>query len=161
MIPTASQEAGTTLFFVGAQTKFQNEKEGVIPCEDVRKALVALGLAPSDSKELHSILSALDPTDTGYVPYTPFLSVAAAKLRSRGEEAMAAEVDAAFQLFTRGSDGPITLNHLRRIASELKEDGLGDDLLKDMIIEANGGAGIAAGVTLEQFHEVMTRAGVF
>ncbi|KAM0088963.1 hypothetical protein ACP6JD_007724 [Aspergillus fumigatus] len=131
--------------------EFPNEKEGVIAREDVRKALV----------ELHSILSAVDPTNTGFVPYAPFVSVAAAKLRSRSDEAMSAEVDAAFQLFTKGTDGPITLGHLRRIARELKEDNLGDELLKDMILEANGGAGVNAGVTLEQFHDVMTRAGVF
>jgi Ca2+-binding EF-hand superfamily protein len=74
---------------------------------------------------------------------------------------MVAEVDSAYQLFTRGTDGPITLNHLRRIAREHKEDSVGDELLKDMILEANGGAGVNAGVTLEQFHDVMTRAGVF
>lgn len=122
----------------------------------------ALGLPPTNPTELTSILSALDPTLTGYVPYAPFLSVAAAKLRARDDDAMAAEVDDAFQLFTRGSDGPITLSHLRRIARELKEDGnVDDDLLKDMILEANGGAGISAGVTLEQFQDVMSRAGVF
>ncbi|KAL4889640.1 hypothetical protein BDV59DRAFT_186277 [Aspergillus ambiguus] len=147
--------------FSTASEGFENEKEGVIPREDVRKALVALGLGPSDSKELYSILSAIDPTGTGFVPYEPFLSVAAAKLRSRDDDAMAAEVDTAFQLFTRGADRPITLSDLRRIAHELKEDNLGDDLLRDMIQEANGGAGVGAGVTLEQFHEVMTRAGVF
>ncbi|KAL2838830.1 hypothetical protein BJY01DRAFT_32855 [Aspergillus pseudoustus] len=141
--------------------KFAKEKEGVIEREDVRKALVALGLAPTDSKELQSILSAVDPTVTGYVPYAPFLAVAAAKLRSRSDEAMSAEVDAAFQLFTRGTDGPITLGHLRRIARELKEDSVGDALLRDMILEANGGGSVEAGVTLEQFHEIMLRAGVF
>ncbi|KAL4802169.1 hypothetical protein BDV18DRAFT_147635 [Aspergillus unguis] len=139
---------------------FPDEKEGVIAREDVRKALVALGLPPTDSKELQSILSAIDPTGTGYVPYSPFLSVAAAKLRSRSDEANSAEVDAAFQLFTRGAEGPITVGHLRRIARELKED-LADGLLRDMILEANGGAGVDKGVSLEEFHEVMSRAGVF
>ncbi|KAE8398367.1 hypothetical protein BDV37DRAFT_288572 [Aspergillus pseudonomiae] len=147
--------------FATSAADFPNEKEGVIAREDVRKALVALGLAPADSRELHDILAAVDPTTTGYVLYEPFVSVAAAKLRSRDDDAMVAEVDAAYQLFTRNTDGPITLGHLRRIARELKEDGLGDDLLRDMILEANGGAGIDAGVSLEQFHEVMTRAGVF
>ncbi|OJK01593.1 hypothetical protein ASPACDRAFT_59271 [Aspergillus aculeatus ATCC 16872] len=168
--------------------EFPNEKEGVIPVEDVKKALSpplspppklttqskrALGLPPTPT-ELPPILSALDPTDTGYVPYEPFLTVAAAKLRSRSDEAMAAEVDAAFRLFTRGGSGRsgsgggagsgsiITLHHLRRIARELKEEGnLDDQLLRDMILEANGGAGVAAGVTLGQFREVMQRAGVF
>lgn len=121
----------------------------------------ALGLPPSDSTELSDILSALDPTSIGYVPYNPFVSVAAAKLRSRDDDALVAEVDDAYQLFTRGSTGPISLGHLRRIARELKEDSVDDELLKDMILEANGGAGLSAGVTLEQFHDVMTRAGVF
>lgn len=72
-----------------------------------------------------------------------------------------AEVDDAYKLFTRGGNGPISLNHLRRIARDLKEDSVDDELLKDMIREANGGAGLSAGVTLEQFHDVMKRAGVF
>ncbi|KAJ5367593.1 EF-hand superfamily Ca2+-modulated protein [Penicillium brevicompactum] len=141
--------------------EFPDEKEGVLPREDVRKALVALGLPPTDSSELAEIISALDPTTSGFVPYSPFVSIAAAKLHSRGEDAISAEVDDAYQLFTRGTNGPITLSHLRRIARDLKEDGVGDDLLKDMILEGNGGAGLSAGVTLEQFHDVMTRAGVF
>lgn len=121
----------------------------------------ALGLPPEDSTELSEILSALDPTSAGYIPYSPFVSVAAAKLRSRDDDAMAEEVDHAYQLFTRGTDGPISINHLRRIARELKEDSVDDDLLRDMIAEANGGAGLSVGVTLEQFHDVMMRAGVF
>ncbi|KAI9375238.1 hypothetical protein BJX61DRAFT_540013 [Aspergillus egyptiacus] len=147
--------------FAEPNDDFPQEKEGVIPREDVRKALVALGLPPADSKELQSILSAIDPTATGYVPYGPFLSIAAAKLRSRSDEAMSEEVDAAFRLFTRGTDGPITLGHLRRIARELKEDSVSDVLLRDMILEANGGGSVERGVNLEEFREIMLRAGVF
>ncbi|KAJ5832454.1 EF-hand superfamily Ca2+-modulated protein [Penicillium riverlandense] len=130
--------------FSAPNDRFPGEKDGVIPREDVRKALVTRP-PPADSTELSDILTALDPTATGFVPYAPFVSASAAKLRSRDDDAMAAEVDDAFQLFTRGSDGPIiTLSHLRRIARDLKEDGVGDDLLKDMILEANGGAGMIA-----------------
>ncbi|PKY00081.1 hypothetical protein P168DRAFT_300230 [Aspergillus campestris IBT 28561] len=109
--------------FSAPHDDFPDEKEGVIPQEDVRKALVP--------QELQSILSALDPTSTGLVPYAPFLAVAAAKLHSRSDDANAAE------------------------------DQLGEDLLRDMILEANGGEGVQAGVTLEEFRDVMTRAGVF
>ncbi|ODM15667.1 hypothetical protein SI65_08901 [Aspergillus cristatus] len=149
--------------FSSANEAFPDEKEGVISRSDIRKALVALNLPPSDSSELQTILSATDPTNTGYVPYGPFVAVAAAKLHSRDEideDAVAAEVDAAYRLFTRGSDGPITLNHLKRIARELKEDSVGEELLRDMILEANGG-GVGEGVTREQFRDVMDRAGVF
>lgn len=121
----------------------------------------ALALPPTDPTELPTILSAIDPTNTGYAPYAPFLTAAAAKLHSRGDEDLPdEEVDAAFQLFTRGSSGPITLNHLRRIARELKEE-VGDDLLRDMILEANGGDGVHAGVSVDQFRDVLSRAGVF
>ncbi|CAG8259332.1 unnamed protein product [Penicillium salamii] len=147
--------------FSDKNENFPDEKEGVLPREDVRKALIALGLPPTDSSELAEIISALDPTSCGFVPYSPFVSIAAAKLHSRDDDAVSAEVDDAYQLFTRGTRGPITLSHLRRIARDLKEDSVGDDLLKDMILEGNGGAGLSTGVTLEQFHDVMTRAGVF
>ncbi|KAJ5782681.1 hypothetical protein N7457_004455 [Penicillium paradoxum] len=168
--------------FSDKHADFPDEKEGVIPRGRCAQGTgvssptstyteypttitytlpLALGLPPTDSSELAEILSALDPTLTGYVPYSPFVSIAAAKLRSRDDEAMTAEVDDAYQLFTRGTDGPITLSHLRRIARDLKEDSVDDELLKDMILEGNGGAGLSAGVTLEQFHDVMTRAGVF
>ena len=75
------------------------------------------------------------------------------------------EVKAAFTLFTHGGPGPITLAHLRRVAKELKED-VPDDVLKDMIREANGGvkgkgkARDAGGVGLEDFESVMKRAGL-
>lgn len=122
----------------------------------------ALGLPPDSPSELTSILSAVDPTETGFVTFEAFLTAAAAKLHARSQDALDEEVEAAYRLFTRGSEGPITLNHLRRVARELKEDGnVTDDLLRDMIQEANGGEGIHAGVSLEQFRDVMRRAGVF
>ncbi|GAM34582.1 EF-hand superfamily Ca2+-modulated protein [Talaromyces pinophilus] len=147
--------------FADKNEEFKDEKEGVMRTRDVRRALVALGLPPDSSSELSSIVAAVDPTSTGFVTYDAFVSVAAAKLHMRGDDALDAEVDAAYRLFTQGSDGPITFHHLRRIARDLKEDNVGDDLLKDMIREANGGDGLQKGVTLEQFRDVMARAGVF
>lgn len=42
----------------------------------------------------------------------------------------------------------------------MKED-VDEDLLKDMILEANGGAGVVRGVKIDEFDEVMRRAGVW
>lgn len=42
----------------------------------------------------------------------------------------------------------------------LKED-VDEQLLKDMILEANGGAGVARGVGVDEFDGVMRRAGVW
>jgi hypothetical protein len=49
---------------------------------------------------------------------------------------------------------------LKRVAAALKED-VSEDLLRDMILEANGGAGMVKGVAREEFQEVMRRAGVW
>ena len=93
-----------------------------------------------------------------------FLSVAALKLRSKDgqedDEQKAQEAEEAYRLFTGGTEGPIGLAQLRRVARVLRED-VPEEVLKDMILEANGGAEIARGVGREEFREVMTRAGVF
>jgi Ca2+-binding EF-hand superfamily protein len=94
------------------------------------------------------------------VTYSNFLAVCALKINSRSYESKQEEVSDAFRLFTRGKDGPITLQHLRRIAKELKEE-VSDEMLRNMILEANGGAGVGRGVGLDDFHNVMRRAGVF
>lgn len=73
---------------------------------------------------------------------------------------MAVELEAAYKLFTRGSRGPITVAHLKRVARELKEE-VPDEMLQSMILEANGGAGVSRGVGLEDFEGIMRRAGVF
>ena len=104
----------------------------------------------------------MDPTSTNFVSYPHFLAVAALKLHAKhnSPDAQAQEVEAAFNLFTRGDGDAITLAHLRRVAKELRED-VGDAVLKDMLREANGGAAAGAGVQREEFEEVMRRAGVF
>ncbi|KAI9797556.1 MAG: hypothetical protein M1825_005984 [Sarcosagium campestre] len=117
-------------------------------------------LPPTNNAELKEILSTLDPEESGFVVYTAFVAVCALKLHSRTEASQTAEVESAYQLFTQGTDGPITIAHLRRIARELKEN-IGDDQLRDMILEANKGSGVANGVRMQDFEAVMQRAGVF
>ncbi|KAI0120085.1 EF-hand [Nemania sp. FL0031] len=159
------------------------EKEGVIPTKDVRRAMVALGLPPS-KPELKEFLEILDPDDEGHASYEPFLAICALKLHARdddGDGPDSAEVDEAFRLFTGagasnssaggvgggGGGGEsetqqqtLTLAHLKRIAMTLKQD-VDEALLRDMILEANGGAGVGRGVSKSEFEEVMRRAGAW
>ncbi|KAI0119193.1 EF-hand [Daldinia grandis] len=146
----------------------EGEKEGVIPIKDVRRAMVALGLPPS-KPELAEFLEILDPDDEGYASYEPFVALCALKLHAREAGPAAEEVDEAFRLFTGGGsagaggggeDEVLTLSHLRRVAMTLKQD-VDDQLLKDMILEANGGAGVGKGVGRAEFEEVMRRAGAW
>jgi hydroxyacylglutathione hydrolase len=75
-------------------------------------------------------------------------------------EAREREVEEAYCLFTNGTEGPITVRDLKRVAKALGEE-VGEEALKDMILEANGGAGVSRGVGREEFEEVMRRAGVW
>lgn len=54
----------------------------------------------------------------------------------------------------------ITMAHLRRVAALLKEEA-DEELLRDMILEANGGSGVSKGVRKGDFENVMKRAGVW
>ncbi|OCL14300.1 hypothetical protein AOQ84DRAFT_351578 [Glonium stellatum] len=174
---TADQEADIREafgLFAVQHPDYPDAKEGMLRAEDVRRCLIALDLPPSPSS-LPSILSTIDPLSSGFIPLTPFLSYAALALRSKSEldsddevfprttYTHDAEVLAAYKLFTHGDPGPITLSHLRRVAKELREE-VPDNVLRDMILEANGGVkgpGNAGTVGLEDFEEVMRRAGVF
>lgn len=139
---------------------YEDEKEGVIRTQDVRKCMTAQGIAPSNAKELAEYIEILDPESEGYVTYSNFVAVCALKINQRVDESTTEEVEKAYKMFTRGTDGPINIHHLRRIAKDLKED-ISDDLLKHMILEANGGTGVNKGVGVDDFKGVMMRAGVF
>ncbi|KAH6636926.1 hypothetical protein F5144DRAFT_530878 [Chaetomium tenue] len=106
-----------------------------------------------------------------------------------GGEGHRRELEEAYGLFTGGREGEggevITLGDLRRVAALLRLDAKGqgkeggggggggggkgkgdglvvtEEVLRDMILEANGGAGVGRGVKKEEFDGVMRRAGVW
>ncbi|KAL9100548.1 MAG: hypothetical protein Q9163_004086 [Psora crenata] len=137
-----------------------------LPSNTLRRALTALNVPPSSAEEYDELLSAADPEDEGWISYSNFVAIAALKLNSQGEEDKRKEVEDAFQLFLKmGGDGghkgkgrgdKITMAMLRKVAGLLKED-VGDDLLRDMMLEANGGAGVGSGVGIDEFEGVMRR----
>lgn len=104
--------------------------------------------------------------DEGGDDYGPRRGKGKGKGKVRGETDIR-EIDEAFRLFIGGGGGDdggreevITLGALRRVARELKEE-VADSVLRDMILEANGGAGVGKGVRRGEFEGVMRRAGVF
>ncbi|KAK0735470.1 hypothetical protein B0T21DRAFT_393503 [Apiosordaria backusii] len=139
-------------------------REGVIPIGDVRRALIPRP-PPSSPSELQDLLSILDPDDTqGYATFPNFFAVCALKIhnKSHTSEEHIAEVDEAFGLFITKGSNAITLQNLKRVAKLLKmEEEVSDEMLSDMILEANGGAGVGKGVKKEEFEGVLRRAGVW
>ncbi|KAK3952490.1 hypothetical protein QBC32DRAFT_259921 [Pseudoneurospora amorphoporcata] len=185
---TAQEEAEIKEAFSLFAEPMEGEKEGVIPIGDVRRAMIALGIPPKSNHELREFTSILDPEDEGFAIYPSFLAICAIKLssRDRTSEAHMREVDEAFALFLGRSveeiaqlynheqeeeeeeyeqeqqkKPVITLAHLKRVAAVLKEENVSEELLRDMILEANGGAGVGKGVRREEFDGVMRRAGVW
>lgn len=122
----------------------------------------ALGIPPSSPAELAEFTTILDPDGDGFTTYEPFFAICALKFHAQDRDGAAhdSEVDEAFKLFTNNQDGPITLAHLRRVAAVLKEE-VDEEVLKDMIHEANGGVGVVRGVKVDEFDDVMRRAGVW
>ncbi|ROW06191.1 hypothetical protein VMCG_04519 [Cytospora schulzeri] len=176
---TAQEEAEIKEAFTLFAEPMDGEREGVIPIDDVRRAMIALDIPPKDKDELAEFTEILDPDDEGYATYPSFVAICALKLHARDQtsETHVSEVDEAFSLFTgTGTTGGgggggasqqqqqqssvITMAHLRRVAAVLKEE-VDDDLLRDMILEANGGAGVGRGVKKGDFENVMRRAGVW
>lgn len=175
---TAEEEAEIKEAFGLFAEPLDGEKEGVIPIDDVRRAMIALDIPPKDAAEQAEFVSILDPDDEGFAQYPSFVAICALKLhaRHRTSDTHVRHVDDAFALFTEGrpedeggdqgtsaaSAGPvITISHLRRVAGMLNEDDVNEDLLRDMILEANGGAGVGKGVNRYEFEAVMRRAGVW
>jgi Ca2+-binding EF-hand superfamily protein len=141
-------------------------REGFL-CANTDSSARALDIPPKDKDELAEFTEILDPEDEGYANYSSFVAICALKLHARDQtsDAHASEVDEAFALFTGGSPamaegGVITVAHLKRVAAVLKEE-VDDALLRDMILEANGGAGVGKGVKRSEFDHVMRRAGVW
>ncbi|KAM0435187.1 hypothetical protein ACHAPT_003277 [Fusarium lateritium] len=159
---TAQEEGEIREAFSLFAEPMDGEKHGVLPIDDVKSALIALGVPASSPEELKEFISILDPESDGYATFEPFFAICALKFHTREHDSDAhrAEVEEAFRLFTNGQEGPITLAHLRRVAAVLKED-VDEDLLKDMILEANGGVGVARGVGVDEFDGVMKSAGVW
>lgn len=122
----------------------------------------ALDIAPTP-EENEEFISILDPDSDGYAVYSSFVAICALKFhsRSRTSDTHSKEVDEAFSLFNSGEQqGKITLATLKRVARILKED-VDEDLMRRMILEANGGAGVERGVVRDEFEEIMRRAGMW
>ncbi|KAH7049340.1 hypothetical protein B0J12DRAFT_740827 [Macrophomina phaseolina] len=173
---TAAQETAIRdAFALFAQKRPDSHPDTlVVKTSDCRRIMTALGfeLARDDVREMTAVL---DPEAEGWVAYEHLVAYAAVWFHAHaqggegergGKERLGRrEVERAFAMFLGGRQGGrITVRDLRRVAGELREE-VDEELLWDMVAEANGEArtkeGVARGVSLEEFEGVMKRAGVF
>ncbi|KAK4163532.1 beta-lactamase-like protein [Cladorrhinum sp. PSN259] len=142
----------------------RNPNLQLLPIPDVRRALIALGIPASSPVELAEFTSILDPEELGFCELEPFLAICAIKFRTGVPSDHEQEVNEAYALFTGRADADcIRLEHLRKVARLLRMDEreVTDEMLRDMILEANGGAGVNRGVRKDEFDGVLRRAGVW
>ncbi|MCJ1467344.1 hypothetical protein MMC07_005968 [Pseudocyphellaria aurata] len=165
------------------------DASATMPTSALSRALAALNCGPNGAAEKRQLTESVDPTGTGEVRYEDFVALAALQLRRRkrkrggardeddDSEGISDEVDAAFRLFLeaggedsggkrREGEERITMKGLRKVATELGSEGgggMGEDVLRNMIMEANGlgPEGVGRGVGKGEFADVMKRAGVF
>ncbi|KAF4539869.1 hypothetical protein BFW01_g10716 [Lasiodiplodia theobromae] len=170
---TAAQEAAIRdAFSIFARSHDAYPDTRVIRAADARRVMIALGfeLGKQDVKDM---LEVLDPESEGFVAWEHFVGYAAVWYHALGNDDERAaeegagsreEIEKAFRLFTGGAMRPIRLADLKRVARELRED-VDEDVLWDMVVEANGERkskeGVGKGVDMEDFEQVMRRAGVF
>lgn len=125
------------------------------------KLCSALGIGPTP-EELETYIEILDSEEEGFAEYSSFVAICALKFQHRGKnsDARAAQVDEAFALFAKDGEEKITLQTLEEVAKAIGDE-VDEDLLRDMILEANGGKGVGRGVEKREFEEVLKRAGVW
>jgi hypothetical protein len=116
---------------------------------------------------MEEFLEILDPDGSGYVTYPHFLGVAALQINNKADDEdgddmlrVEDEVTAAMELFTNGVRRDVTIEDLRRVRGLLREEGVGEDVLRAMVLEANGGKGLKFGVGRGEMEGVMRRCGI-
>lgn len=106
---------------------------GTIHAKDLKVALRALGYEPHKDK-VKKLVSEVDRESmSNTLMAEEFVQILKNKFFEQDNEE---EHEIAFPLFTQGNDF-ITLDDLRRVAAEIGEGGLGDDILEEMIREAD------------------------
>lgn len=174
---TATQEAAIRdAFGLFARPHDDYPKTTVIRASDARRVMIALGFELG-REDVRDMLEVLDPEGEGWIAWEHFAGYAAVWYHAQqgeedderggvlGEGAMGRdEVERAFRLFTGGAMRPIRVADLKRVARELREE-VDEEVLWDMVVEANGERrskeGVGKGVEMEDFEQVMRRAGVF
>ena len=130
---------------------------GTIHAKDLKVALRALGYEPHKDK-VKKLVSEVDRESmSNTLMAEEFEKILKAKFFEQDNEE---EIDIAFPLFTQGKSDFISIDDLRRIAAEIGEAGLGDDVLEEMIREADV-LDHDGRISKEEFFRVMKRGNAY
>jgi centrin-3 len=106
----------------------------VMKTSDLRDAMVAVGLETTKAR-VSKLEKRLDRANTGFIEYEKFVEIMTDELQADahedGEE-VGLKLKEAFYLFTDGQDRSITVDDLKRIATDIKDPAT-EDQLRDML----------------------------
>merc|ERR1712174_185617 len=105
---------------------------GTIDAKELRVAMRALGFEPK-KEEIKKMIADIDKDDSGTIDFNEFLEMMTAKMSEKDSRE---EIRKAFRLFDDDETGFITLKNLRRVAKEIGENMV-DEELQEMIEEAD------------------------
>ncbi|XP_046994203.1 centrin-1-like isoform X2 [Schistocerca americana] len=129
---------------------FDTKGTGKIATKELKIVLRALGFEPQ-KEELRKMIADVDKEGTGYLSFNDFLLFVTIKMSETDPKD---EILRAFHLFNDDETGKVSLNNLKRVANELKED-VTEQELQEMIDEADlDGDGE---VNQEEFLRIMKR----
>ena len=133
-----------------------SEGYGTIDARDLKVALRALGYEPQKDK-MKKIISEIDKDSmSGTLLYEEFKRIMTEKLFDYENDE---EIRIAFPLFTEGKSKYITVDDLKRVASELGET-LTEEVYLEMVREADV-LDHDGKISEEEFHRVMKRENAY
>ncbi|CAI6357042.1 unnamed protein product [Macrosiphum euphorbiae] len=133
---------------------FNVDGSGSIGTKELKVAMRALGFEPK-KEEIKRMLLNINKQHTGVITYDDFVTLMSIKMADKDSKE---EIIKAFKLFDDDCTGKITFSNLKRIAQELGEN-IVDEELQEMIDEADkDGDGE---VSQEEFLQIMKKTNLY
>merc|ERR1712025_1403791 len=131
---------------------FDTDSSGAVSVQELVEAMQSLGLEQKN-EAVFNMIKEIDTDGSGELEFAEFLEMMTARLTSKTPKS---EIEKLFKLFDNDRTGEISLDNLKRVASELGEDVSNDELLE--MVQRNDVDKDGAW-TMDDFYAVMTKKG--
>lgn len=131
---------------------FDTDSSGAVSVQELIDAMVSLGI-DQKNEAVFTMIKEIDTDGSGELEFQEFLDMMTARLTDKTPRS---EIEKVFKLFDNDRTGEISLDNLKRVASELGEDVSNDELLE--MVQRNDVDKDGAW-TMDDFYAVMTKKG--
>merc|ERR1712084_209194 len=131
---------------------FDTDSSGAVSVQELIDAMVSLGI-DQKNEAVFSMIKEIDTDGSGELEFQEFLDMMTARLSDKTPRT---EIEKVFKTWDNDRTGEISLDNLKRVASELGEDVSNDELLE--MVQRNDVDKDGAW-TMDDFYAVMTKKG--